>query len=81
MVEAEEIKEELSATFRPDLDVPERIKRVTKRIEVTYRQIDIISTKVAAMEEMQKDLREKLERYETRLEDLQKQASEVPSGA
>jgi DNA-binding transcriptional MerR regulator len=81
MVEAEEIKEELSASFRPDLEVPERIARVTKRIELTSRQIDIISTKVAAMAEMQKDLKEKLARYEGRLEDLRKQAAEVPSNA
>src|SRR5688572_13785690 len=30
MVEAEEVKEELRATFRPDLAVDERIERVTK---------------------------------------------------
>src|SRR5215211_8586772 len=32
MVEAEEVKEELRATYRPDLEVEERIQRVHKRI-------------------------------------------------
>src|SRR5215216_7446926 len=35
MVEAEEVKEELRATYRPDLEVDERRERVAKRIEVT----------------------------------------------
>src|SRR5687767_12121606 len=38
MVEAEEVVEELTATFRPDLDIEERIPRLKKRIEVTQRQ-------------------------------------------
>jgi DNA-binding transcriptional MerR regulator len=71
MVEAEEVKEELSATFRPDLDAEERIKRVTRRIEVTQRQHDIINTKLAAMHEMKLDLDEKLERYRARLSELE----------
>jgi DNA-binding transcriptional MerR regulator len=60
MVEAEEVREELNATYRPDRPVEERIQRVTKRIEVTQRQFDIISTKLHAMIEMRKDLEEKL---------------------
>jgi DNA-binding transcriptional MerR regulator len=81
MVEAEEIREELNATYRPDRPIEERISRVTKRIEITRRQNEIISAKVAAMAEMQTDLNEKLERYQATLADLQKQAREVPSGA
>src|SRR5215216_4738902 len=52
MVEAEEVKEELRATYRPDLEVDERRERVAKRIEVTKRQHNIIGTKLTAMEEM-----------------------------
>ena len=48
MVEAEEVREELRATYRPDLEVSERIKRYQKRIEVTQRQFDIISSKLTA---------------------------------
>ena len=76
MVEAEEVREELSATFRPDLDITERVPRLRKRIDVTQRQHDIISTKLAAMEEMKRDLEEKLERYTTRLSELEGQLEE-----
>src|SRR6266480_5448816 len=81
MVEAEEVQEELTATFRPDLEPEERIPRLKKRIEVTQRQYDIISTKLTAMSEMKHDLVGKLERYHTRLVDLEKQLSETPSSA
>ncbi len=70
MVEAEEVREELRATYRPDLETGERLKRVQKRIEITQRQHDIIGTKLAAMLEMKKDLEERLERYHKTLSEL-----------
>ncbi len=73
MVEAEEVKEELRATYRPDLETDERIKRVGKRIEVTRRQHDIISSKLVSMLEMKADLEEKLERYQKTLSELETQ--------
>ena len=80
MVEAEEVKEELRATYRPDLELDERINRVNRRIDVTRRQHDIISTKLEAMIEMRKDLEEKLERYKQMLVDLDAQKQGVNSG-
>jgi MerR family transcriptional regulator, repressor of the yfmOP operon len=77
MVEAEEVKEELRATYRPDLEVSERIERLRKRIEVTERQHNIIGTKLTAMEEMKRDLEEKLERYRTTFGELHAQLEEV----
>jgi len=71
MVEAEEVREELRATYRPDLEVGERIKRYQKRIEVTQRQFDIISSKLAAMKDMKKDLEERLSRYRKNISDLE----------
>lgn len=73
MVEAEEIKEELNATFRPDRPLEERIERVRKRIDVTRRQYDIISAKLSAMLEMKKDLEEKLQRYQGFLTEMEQQ--------
>ena len=73
MVEAEEIKEELRATNRPDLQPEERIQRLHKRIGVTQRQDDIISHKLEAMGEMKKDLEEKLARYKETLAELERQ--------
>ena|SRR5688572_4563762 len=73
MVEAEEVKEELRATFRPDLEVPVRIARLRKRIEVTERQHNIISGKLEAMEEMKRDLEDRLERNHASLAELETQ--------
>ncbi len=71
MVEAEEVREELRATYRPDLEVGERIKRFEKRIEVTQRQFDIISSKLTAMIEMKKELEERLTRYHKNRSELE----------
>ena len=81
MVEAEEVREELNATYRPDRPVAERIARVNKRIEITRRQNEIISTKLAAMVEMKKELEERLQRAETILADLEKERRGVKAGA
>jgi DNA-binding transcriptional MerR regulator len=81
MVEAEEVREELNATYRPDRPLEERIERVGKRIAVTKRQHDIISTKLSSMLEMRDDLEDKLTRYAAMLADLEKQRPEVKSGA
>ncbi len=75
MVEAEEVREELRATFRPDRPIDERISRVGRRIEVTQRQFDIISTKLTAMQDMRKDLEEKLEHWRQIIADLEKERS------
>jgi MerR family transcriptional regulator, repressor of the yfmOP operon len=75
MVEAEEVREELNATFRPDRPVEERLERVGRRVEVTQRQFDIISAKLTAMQEMRKDLEEKLTRYREVIADLEAERS------
>jgi DNA-binding transcriptional MerR regulator len=79
MVEAEEVKEELRATYRPDRPLDERIERVTKRVEVTSRQVQIVNTKLAAMCEMQKDLEAKLERAQTLLQELEAEKTGTPA--
>jgi len=73
MVEAEEVREELNATYRPDRPVEERIERISKRIEITRRQYNIISTKLDAMVEMRKDLEEKLKHYDEVMDNLGKE--------
>jgi DNA-binding transcriptional MerR regulator len=79
MVEAEEVKEELRATYDPNRPLGQRIERVQKRIEVTRRQVDIVTTKLAAMGEMQKDLEEKLERAQALLEELESEKTAAPA--
>ena len=73
MVEAEEVRGELDATFRPDRPVEERIQRVGRRIEVTQRQYDIIASKLTAMAEMKTDLEAKLTRWREVIADLEKE--------
>jgi DNA-binding transcriptional MerR regulator len=75
MVEAEEVRGELDATFRPDRPVEERIQRVGRRIEVTQRQYDIIASKLTAMQEMREDLEAKLARWREVIADLEKERS------
>ena len=73
MVEAEEVREELDATFRPDRPVEERILRVSRRIEVTQRQYDIIASKLTAMQEMKTDLDARLLRWHEVVANLEKE--------
>jgi DNA-binding transcriptional MerR regulator len=75
MVEAEEVREELDATFRPDRPVEERILRVSRRIEVTQRQYDIIASKLTAMQEMKTDLDARLLRWHEVVANLEKERS------
>ena len=79
MVEAEEVKEELRATYRPDRPLDERIERVHKRILVTSRQVQIVNTKLEAMLEMQKDLEVKLERAQSLLKELEAEKAGAPA--
>ncbi len=79
MVEAEEVKEELRATFRPDLDIEERVRRVTRRLEVTERQHQIITAKMDAMLDMKRELEEKVLRTRSTLADLEKERKKLPA--
>lgn len=79
MVEAEEVREELRATYVPGRPLEERIERVTKRVFVTDRQVKIVNTKLEAMLEMQKDLVAKLERARTLLKELEEEKSAAPA--
>jgi len=81
MVEAEEVKEELRATYRPDRPLDERIERVNKRIIVTGRQVQIVNTKLEAMLEMQKDLEAKLERARVLLKELEDEKTAAPASS
>jgi len=56
MVEAEEVKEEPRATYRPDRPLDERIERVTKRVQVTHRQVQIVKTKLERAKTLLKEL-------------------------
>ncbi|HXH21813.1 MAG TPA: MerR family transcriptional regulator [Dehalococcoidia bacterium] len=81
MVEAEETKTELRATYRPDLDAEARIARLVKAIEVTERQSQIIGAKVNALIEMKADLEAKLQRYRAGVAELREHLEKEHGGA
>lgn len=80
MVEAEEAKIELRATYRPDLDAEARITRLVKAVEVTERQSEIIGTKIDALLDMKTDLESKLQRYKTWISELREALEKENSG-
>lgn len=60
MVEAEEVKLQLRAEYRPDSALPEKRNQLLKAIAITERQRDLIAQKVEALVEMQSKLDERL---------------------
>jgi len=63
MVEAEEVKLQLRAEYRPDAALSQKRAQLVKAIEVTERQYALIGQKVAALTEMQAKLVERLAKF------------------
>jgi len=63
MVEAEEVKWQLQAEYRPQADLAERRQHVNRALEVTESQCAVIRQKVKALRDMQTQLDEKLQTY------------------
>jgi DNA-binding transcriptional MerR regulator len=74
MVEAEEIKTQIKATYRRDAELSERRAKLNKAREVTRGQVSVIEQKLLALQEMKAHLDEKLAQYETWLAHLEEQA-------
>ena len=75
MVEAEEIKTQIKATYRRDAEVSERRAKLNKARDVTRGQVAVIDQKLLALQEMKAHLDEKLTQYETWLAHLDEQAA------
>jgi DNA-binding transcriptional MerR regulator len=73
MVEAEEVKLQLKASYRRDAGISERKAKMRKAIEVTEHQAAIIEQKLLALQEMKDHLDEKLGQYRTWLDALGQQ--------
>jgi len=71
MVEAEDLRQQIIATFRPDRELPARLERVLRAAGALERQLEVVDHKVEALAEMQEDLRAKLERVTTRRHELE----------
>jgi len=71
MVEAEEVKLQLRATYRREAEVSERRAKIERAIEVTERQVEVIEQKRAALDDMKSHLEQKLAQYRSWLEQLE----------
>ena len=74
MVEAEEVKSQIKATYRKDAEISERRDKLRKAKEVTVGQVAVIDQKLAALHDMKSHLEEKLDQYDTWLQHLEEQA-------
>jgi DNA-binding transcriptional MerR regulator len=70
MVDADEVKHQLRATYRRDAEVSERRGKIARAIEVTEHQAAIIDQKLRALQEMKDSLEEKLRQYRGWVEHL-----------
>lgn len=74
MVEAEEVKSHIKATYRRDAEISERRAKIRRAKEVTVGQVAVIDQKLAALQEMKAHLEEKLTQYDTWLQNLEEQS-------
>ncbi len=70
MVEAEELRAQIRATFRPDRDLPERRERVEQVIVAVRRQLEVVGPKIEQLVEMRGELSERLDTLEQRLVEI-----------
>lgn len=71
LVEAEEVKLQLRAEYRPEAALSEKKAQLLKAIDVTQRQYDLIRQKVDAMAEMRGHLEERLQTFHGWLEHIE----------
>jgi DNA-binding transcriptional MerR regulator len=70
MVEADEVKNQLRATYRRDAKVSERRAKLQRAVEVTEHQAEIIEQKLRALQGMKDSLDEKLRQFRGWIEQL-----------
>ena len=70
MVEAEDLRQQIIATFRPDRELPARLARVNRIMGALERQLEVVDHKVDNLVEMQNDLRAKMDRVTNRRREL-----------
>lgn len=74
MVEAEEVKMQIKASYRKDAEISERRAKLLKAKEMTLKQIAVIDQKLAAMHEMKAELARKIDQYDAWLQNLEEQS-------
>ena len=73
LVEAEEMKMQLRAEYRPEAALSEKKAQLEKAIEVTQRQYDLIRQKTDALNEMRSHLEERLSTFAGWMKTLEEQ--------
>lgn len=71
MVDAEQLRAQIRATFRPDRELPVRRERVQLVIDATRRQLEIVEHKSEQLSEMHEELQERLVLLEKRAGEIQ----------
>ncbi len=77
MVEAEELRQQIVDTFRPDRELPARRQRTEQIIAAIELQLSVVDRKVAQLTEMQTELRERLVNLQRRRQQI---ADAIESG-
>ncbi len=72
MVEAEEVKMQLRAQYRPEAALSQKRAQLLRAIEVTQRQYDLIRQKVGALTEMQSKLDDRLTTFRGWLDQIER---------
>jgi len=67
MVEAEDIRSQIRATFRPDRDLPGRRERSEILRNALRRQLDVVEPKITQLQQMRTELKERLITIEERI--------------
>ena len=75
MVEAGEVLMQLRAQYRPEAAISQKKAQLSRAIEVTERQYDLIRQKVDALTEMQSKMEERLTTYRGWLQQLEETVS------
>ena len=73
MVDAEEVKMQLRAEYRPEAAISQKKSQLLRAIEVTERQHDVIRQKVGAILEMQTKLEERLATFRGWLKQIEEE--------
>ena len=70
MVEAEELLQQMRATFRPDRELRSRKRRVAKVLKALHLQLEIVERKIGQLHEMKKTLDERVETVQQRAREM-----------
>ena len=70
MVDAEELLQQVRATFRPGRELRSRKRRVAKVLSALHLQLDIVERKMEQLHEMKKTLNERVETVQQRSREI-----------